>query len=668
MKRFLISINIFSLLILGSLAIPGYGTASVDLPWSTSFNCGEWDQVANGYDSVTCDGLQGYGSWTCNGKGEQITAAANYPNGGGGLGQRHWMGNGKDLNGTAPGSGSLQIVFNSPPSEIWMRYYVRYEAGFPLEGQEYHKLLYLFPATGYGFYVDSTGGGNGIRIITGGTERASTDYGFDDIYGAVSDGSWHCFEYHFNLTSGVFEIWVDGVQRLSASNVFYPFQAIHHIVIPENHKTTSLPRDMYYDIDDIAVSTTGYIGPLSPTIDTQAPTVSITAPTGNQSVSGNISVMASSSDDVGTVGVQFKIDGNDIGTEDASSPYSVNLDTTEYSDGAHSLTAVARDAAGNERFSTPVAININNSSGADSGGTAENTVLIDERFEDANFTGRGWYDNTNILLSSSQHLEGSARSAEFRFEKGATTPTSGGALRKLFAATDSVYVSYYVQYSSNWDGSNQSYHPHEFYLLTNKDGDWSNLSRTHLTTYIEENEGVPLVGIQDALNIDQAKVGQDLTYLTENRSVAGCNGDSDSYPGSCYAVDSTHMNWKEWRASKPYLQDVSSQSYQSGWHHVEVYLKMNSIADGSAKADGIVKYWIDGNPVIDHSDVVFRTGQNADMKFNQFVVAPYIGDGSPVTQSFWIDNLLVSTARPANGDQEAGALPSAPSNLRLALK
>ena len=35
------------------------------------------------------------------------------------------------------------------------------------------------------------------------------------------------------------------------------------------------------------------------------------------------------------------------------------------------------------------------------------------------------------------------------------------------------------------------------------------------------------------------------------------------------------------------------------------------------------------------------------MQFNQFVIAPYIGDGSPVTQSLWIDNLRVAPDDPS---------------------
>jgi hypothetical protein len=59
-----------------------------------------------------------------------------------------------------------------------------------------------------------------------------------------------------------------------------------------------------------------------------------------------------------------------------------------------------------------------------------------------------------------------------------------------------------------------------------------------------------------------------------------------------------------------------------------------------------VQYWFDRRLVIDRHDVLLRTSANASMQFNQFVIAPYIGDGSPVTQSMWIDDLTVADSRP----------------------
>ena len=64
-----------------------------------------------------------------------------------------------------------------------------------------------------------------------------------------------------------------------------------------------------------------------------------------------------------------------------------------------------------------------------------------------------------------------------------------------------------------------------------------------------------------------------------------------------------------------------------------------------ALADGIMQYWIDGTSVIDRNDIQYRTTNRPDMMFNQLLIGPYIGDGSPVDQSMFIDDLRVATGR-----------------------
>ena len=94
--------------------------------------------------------------------------------------------------------------------------------------------------------------------------------------------------------------------------------------------------------------------------DTSPPSVSVTAPANNATVSGTATVSADASDNVGVVGVQFKLDGNNLGAEDTAPPYSLSWDSTTSVNGAHTLTAVARDAAGNQTTSTVVNITISN--------------------------------------------------------------------------------------------------------------------------------------------------------------------------------------------------------------------------------------------------------------------------------------------------------------------
>src|SRR5256885_10222404 len=84
-----------------------------------------------------------------------------------------------------------------------------------------------------------------------------------------------------------------------------------------------------------------------PPPDTTPPMVSMTAPAANDSVSGTITVSAAAADNVGVVGVQFKVDSVNLGPEDTSNTYSISWDTTTVSNGSYTLTAVAPDAAGN---------------------------------------------------------------------------------------------------------------------------------------------------------------------------------------------------------------------------------------------------------------------------------------------------------------------------------
>ncbi len=94
--------------------------------------------------------------------------------------------------------------------------------------------------------------------------------------------------------------------------------------------------------------------------DTTPPTISLTAPADGATLSDIVIVSASASDDIDVVGVQFQLDGVNLGTEDLTNAYSVSWDTSTILSGSHSLTAIARDAAGNTATSTPVVVSIDN--------------------------------------------------------------------------------------------------------------------------------------------------------------------------------------------------------------------------------------------------------------------------------------------------------------------
>jgi len=96
------------------------------------------------------------------------------------------------------------------------------------------------------------------------------------------------------------------------------------------------------------------------TADTTPPTVSLSAPASGASVTGLVTVAANASDNVGVAGVQFRLDGASLGAENTSAPFGVSWTTTSAANGSHTLTAVARDAAGNYTTSTPITVTVAN--------------------------------------------------------------------------------------------------------------------------------------------------------------------------------------------------------------------------------------------------------------------------------------------------------------------
>ena len=93
------------------------------------------------------------------------------------------------------------------------------------------------------------------------------------------------------------------------------------------------------------------------------------------------------------------------------------------------------------------------------------------------------------------------------------------------------------------------------------------------------------------------------------------------------------------------FQPNPGPGYKNNWNFVEVYFQLNTISNGKGVADGVIQYWFNGTLIFDRHDILFRTGAHPTLQLSQLVIGPYIGDGSPVDQSMWIDNLRVATGR-----------------------
>ena len=88
------------------------------------------------------------------------------------------------------------------------------------------------------------------------------------------------------------------------------------------------------------------------------PSVAITSPTNGTNVSGIVSVSANASDSTGISGVQFQLDGANLGSSVTQAPYSTSWNTSSASTGTHVLTAVATDTSGLTATSTAVSVTI----------------------------------------------------------------------------------------------------------------------------------------------------------------------------------------------------------------------------------------------------------------------------------------------------------------------
>jgi Big-like domain-containing protein len=95
------------------------------------------------------------------------------------------------------------------------------------------------------------------------------------------------------------------------------------------------------------------------TIDTIAPTgVAISSPADGSTVTGQVKISASASDNTGVVSVSFFVDGKRI-ARDSSAPYSASWNTGKFQIGTHSLYVTATDAAGNVTQSATITVTVN---------------------------------------------------------------------------------------------------------------------------------------------------------------------------------------------------------------------------------------------------------------------------------------------------------------------
>ena len=268
MKPFFNTISLVCLFCFFPLIYPQNSFAGVDLPWSTTFNCADWTQSDGVFN---CDGVQNYGGWTCGNLEERIFSDANYSSGGGGKGQRHYEGDGSNNN-----SGGTIVYFNGYHPEIWVRWYMKYSSGFAWDSGEsnpllYDKILYFDVGTTYATIPEWHYWGWFNFWTYQGGNHDGTSWGWTKAMGGqTSDGNWHCYEVHLNKNTGVAQLWFDGVLKVNLASVDFGsgHPGFKKVVFGSNQRypdncAGTCCDTAYVDFDDIAISNTGYIGPIT---------------------------------------------------------------------------------------------------------------------------------------------------------------------------------------------------------------------------------------------------------------------------------------------------------------------------------------------------------------------------------------------------------------------
>ena len=243
------------------------------------------------------------------------------------------------------------------------------------------------------------------------------------------------------------------------------------------------------------------------------------------------------------------------------------------------------------------------------------SIQFQERFEDADLPGRGWYDGRNYRLAEMDASDGK-RCVQFHFSKGSELPGDTWGARHALEPTEEVYLSFSFKLSKGWKWTNRPYGPHLLHFMTTENDRYHGPAQSHLTLYIEPVNGKLRLAAQD---IQNAKAPHG---LTQGPLRGGYNG--QMFDGKDVLFD------------------------DDAWHEVEAYFRLNELdlAKDRPIENGIARAWVDGKLVVDRTDLVFRSTDFPKMKFNQFLMLPYFHHGVPQDQTLWIDDLTVANRLP----------------------
>lgn len=222
--------------------------------------------------------------------------------------------------------------------------------------------------------------------------------------------------------------------------------------------------------------------------------------------------------------------------------------------------------------------------------------LIQEDFEsDTWVSDRGWYDMGTPNVTTAQSVSGN-RSLAYSFNQGELTDSNFGGMRLSLPESDSIYLSYNRMYQNGWDWGPR-HDLHDFYVFADADR-FQTPTDTKLTAYFEVSEGMADTILRAA-----------------------------QQPNSPY-----NDGW--------YHETAPQVVFESGvWHNIEAMVKMND----PGQSNGEMRMWVDGVLQVERTGLLLRAAGDEDIMFNQLFFGPYFISGSGQDQTFFTDDIIVSS-------------------------
>ena len=255
-----------------------------------------FDNCTSNCTSAQSTGPSGWGQWyqwdgyqaTVGGVTHYSGEISSPGRGGGGKSLKTWRAGQYWENYT----GSLIYYPPSSLNEFYMRYYVKLPTEFDLSrcsGSNYLKLWRLnLTGSINEMYLNLNQEGGSLRN-TGSLQIATSISGWTTVLShsellAIWDGNWHSWEWHFNPSAGLLELWIDGVRKYSGSSFNFgggSVSMMQHFSMG-NHATGCSWQSSWQamDIDDFVLSPTDVGadgnggGTTPPPTDTTPPVIS----------------------------------------------------------------------------------------------------------------------------------------------------------------------------------------------------------------------------------------------------------------------------------------------------------------------------------------------------------------------------------------------------------